>query len=184
MAYPSISTETLKSIKLLYSLSKEQKPREIRALLNLFKNELKDVGIVNYKQNIISINIAKNKNNLPEDYLNTISSRIQYTHLQSKISDNQKEFYIEVPQGLYKPDALVRIGINININLLSNHPENQPFISDKHGLCLIGDTLFLMPQANETYVIRNSKLYYSRNKKYIFLHPENNIPIFIYSIPI
>jgi hypothetical protein len=183
MAHPSISISSLKSIKLLYSLPKEQKPKELRALLNLFKNELKDVGIVNYKQNTISI--AKNKNSLPEEYVNNISTRIQYTHLQCKIDDsNQKEFYIEVPQGMYKPDKQVRIGINININLLSNLPENQPFTSDKHGLVLIGDTLYLMPQANETYVIRNSKLYYSRNKKYIFLHPESKQHIFIYSVPI
>lgn len=183
MAYPSISISSLKSMKLLYSLSKEQKPKEIRALLNLFKNELKDVGIVNYKQNIITIAA---KNNIPKEYTNTISTRIQYTHLQCKINDNykEKEFYIEVPQGLYKPDALVRVGINININLLYTHPENQPFTSDKHGLVLVGDTLYLMPRASETYVVRNSKLYYSNNKKYIFLHPENDKDIFIYSVPI
>jgi hypothetical protein len=166
-------------MKLFYSLSKEQKPREIRALLNLFKNELKDVGIIDYNQNIIGI--SKSKNNIPKEYTNAISTRIQYTHLQCKISNNEKEFYIEVPQDMFK---LIRIGINININLLSNFPENQSFTSDKHGLCLIGNTLYLMPQANETYIIRNSKLYYSKNKKYIFLHPENNIPIFIYSIPL
>lgn len=182
MAHPSISTSSLKFMKLLYSLSKEEKPKELKTLLNLFKNELRDVGIVNYKDNIITV--AKNKNNLPEEYVNNISSRIQYTHLQCKINDNQKEFYIEVPRGMYKPDALVRIGINININLLSNFPENQPFTSDKHGLLLVGDTLYLMPQANETYVIRNSKLYYSKNKKYIFLHPESKQHIFIYSIPV
>lgn len=182
MTYTSISTETLKTMKLLYSLSKQEKSREIRALLNLFKNEMKDVGIVNSRQNMIKL---KCNSNTPKEYTNTITSRIQYTHLQCIISSsNQKEFYIEVPQDLYKPDALVRIGINININLLSNLPENQPFTSDKHGLVLIGDTLFLMPLANETYVIRNSKLYYSKNKKYIFLHPEYNKEIFIYSIPL
>jgi len=182
MAYTSISAETLKTMKLLYSLSKQEKSREIRALLNLFKNEMKDVGIVNSRQNMIKL---KCNSNTPKEYTNTITRRIQYTHLQCIISNsNQKEFYIEVPQDLYKPDKQVRIGINININSLSTYPENQPFTSDKHGLCLIRDTLFLMPLANETYVIRNSKLYYSKNKKYIFLHPEYNKEIFIYSIPL
>jgi hypothetical protein len=175
----SISTETLKSLKVLYSLSKEQKPKELRALMNLFKNELKDVGIVN--RNLYNMILVRNVNdNFP--HVNEISQRVQYTHLLSKISDNsEKEFYIPISQF---EDKYIRIGINININLLANTMEDCPFKSDKNGLCLVGNTLFLMPLKNETYIIRNSKLYYSKNKKYIFLHPESKQPVYIYSVPI
>lgn len=181
MPYPSLSTETLKTMKLLYSLSKEQKPREVRALLNLFKNELRDIGFINRKQfNTIKLK-CNVSSNVPSEYTNTISQRVQYTHMKCKIAEGNKEFYVPISNF---DDKYVRIGINININLLCNVPEDFPFQSDEHGLCLIGDNLFLMPLANETYVVHNSKLYYSKNKKYIFLHPECDKNIFIYSVPI
>lgn len=180
MSYPSISTETLKTMKLLYALSKEEKPREIRALLNLFKNELRDVGLMKNRKQYIPF-IKFRKNSIPNEYINTISQRVQYTHIKCNIRDNEKEFY--VPTSNFD-DNYVRVGINININLLCNVPEGFPFHSDKNGLCLIGSNLFLMPLANETYVVRDSKLYYSKNKKYIYLHPECDKDIFIYSVPV
>ena len=176
MSHPSISTENLRTMKLLYSLTKEQKPREIRALLNLFKNELKDVRV---DPSPFKGNISFKSSALPKKYVNFVSQRVQYTHLECVINtDNEKEFYI--PEG----SSLSRIGINVNINSLNDLPEDYSFTSDEHGLCLFGSTLCLLPLANETYVIRNSRLFYSKNKKYIYLHKECDKPIFLYSIPV
>lgn len=185
----SISKESLNYLKMLYSLDKEDKTKEIKAFLNLFKNELKMCGL--YKR---TDNLKIKENNKNNTFLKEIKE-IEYHHMCRKINDSLNEIYFETErekimnsEGKIVEVGGERIGINININLLRNKIPDNYFYSDNNGLCFVNGILCLMPRKNEKYMIQDNKLLYDFNakgkaQKYIYLHHTKG-GIFVSSLPI
>ena len=171
----TLSKESLINLKEMYGI--QNKTKEMNALLNLFKNEMKMNNGCKYVRREKMILTNTKCEDLSENgkYKERILP-VEYHHMVVRINDNnEKEFYTEKGE---------RVLINVNINFLRDEIfEGHYFESDKHGLTLINNTLFLMPFKNERYVIKDNKLMYQRGKKYIYLHYSSS-RVFVKSIPI
>jgi hypothetical protein len=170
----TLSKESLINLKEMYGI--QNKTKEMNALLNLFKNEMKMNNGCKYVRREKMIVECNYKNeNLSKEFKERILP-MEYHHMVVRINDkNEKEFYTEKGE---------RILINVNINFLRDEIfEGHYFESGKHGLALINNTLFLMPFKNERYVIKDNKLMYQKGKKYIYLHYSSS-RVFVKSIPI
>lgn len=191
---PSISTESLNWLKQLYFF--QNKDRKLKALLNLFKNEMKRCDIISKqgRLNNIGLNLEKNStfnkfNNNEKRFTGKLTP-LDKTHMKMVVDEyGEKKFYREKARylnhlGKVEEKGGERIDINVNINYLRGKVfDDNAFYSDNNGLALIDGLLFLMPCKNEKYYVHEDKLIYGgKQKKYIYLHHTND-PQFITSIP-